>query len=132
MLIAASTSPVRTTSCLLPPTAYHLHPPATSLVGSCSCLVKPPAAPRTPFTPRIARRHTAHSRSRIIMASAERLDGSNDVDVSLRCLHGKPRDSGCCGLAHSTEVGSSRSDESLCSVRLGSARCRLVPARNDT
>ena len=55
-----------------------------------------------------------------------------DVDVSLCCLHGEPRHFGCCGLAHSTEVGSSRGDESLCSVRLGSARCRLVPARNDT
>ena len=111
------------------PTAHGLSPPPSATRPTrTSC------TPRTFCTPRIARRHSAHSRSRIIMASAERLDTPikvcKDVDVSLCCLHGEPRHFGCCGPTHSTEVGSSRGDESLCSVRLGSARCRLVPARN--
>ena len=112
-----------------PITTTSSHPPHSDLMHA-------------PHTARCAltRRHTTHSRSRIMIASAERLDTSQTVgtpinvcnDVDVRCLHGKPRHFGGCGLAHSKEFGSERGDESLCSVRLGSARCRLVPARNDT
>ena len=70
-----------------------------------------------------------------MIASAERLDTSQTVgtpinvcnDVDVRCLHGKPRHFGGCGLAHSKEFGSERGLMNLSalyvSVPLAAALC---------